>query len=138
MGKEQVQDPQLEEMLCLVEESLQVLPHYVCSLGVWLASLNVVMKSRMMGDYQVRFCERLGVQLPRSTRRSGLKSQNLRLHKNSCCCSKTTPDRMTNAPFRGCLHLQGANLSGTSRGMHLLSVIHSKRQRCRKCSCRGR
>jgi hypothetical protein len=26
------------------------------------------MKSRMMGDYQVRFCERLGVKLPRPTR----------------------------------------------------------------------
>jgi len=30
--------------------------------------LKIVMKSRMMGDYQVRFCERLGVKLPRSTR----------------------------------------------------------------------
>jgi hypothetical protein len=29
---------------------------------------KIVMKSRMMGDYQVRFCERLGVKLPRSTR----------------------------------------------------------------------
>ena len=29
---------------------------------------KIVMKSRMMGDYQVRFCERLGVKLPRPTR----------------------------------------------------------------------
>ena len=29
-----------------------------------------VMKSRMMGDYQVRFCERLGVKLPWPTRQT--------------------------------------------------------------------
>jgi hypothetical protein len=34
------------------------------------------MKSRMMGDYQVRFCERLGVKLPRSTRQENDEYEN--------------------------------------------------------------
>ena len=33
-----------------------------------IVSNRLSTKSRMMGDYHVRFCERLGVKLPRSTR----------------------------------------------------------------------
>ncbi|MBP6979089.1 MAG: hypothetical protein PHD61_10560, partial [Bacteroidales bacterium] len=36
----------------------------VCSLGKWLVTVKVVMKSRMMGDYHVRFRERLGLKCP--------------------------------------------------------------------------
>jgi len=56
MGEEQVQDPQLEEMLCMDKAGKQIVSDNVCSLGIWLVTIKVVMKSRMMGDYQVRLC----------------------------------------------------------------------------------
>jgi hypothetical protein len=41
------------------------------SLDLWLSTIILAnCKSRMMGDYHVRFCERLGVKLPLATRHS--------------------------------------------------------------------
>src|SRR5680860_261971 len=41
-------------------------------------------KSRMMGDYHVRFCERLGVKLPLSTRRLGVRCNKTGLWSFQC------------------------------------------------------
>ena len=42
----------------------QIVSNIVYSLGIWVVTIKIVMKSRMMGDYQVRFCERLGLKCP--------------------------------------------------------------------------
>jgi RNA-directed DNA polymerase len=38
------------------------------TLEAWMVCDRLSTRSRMMGDYHVRFCERLGVKFPRSTR----------------------------------------------------------------------
>ncbi len=43
---------------------IKIVSNVVCSLGIWLVTIKVVMKSRMMGDYHVRFRERLGLKCP--------------------------------------------------------------------------
>ena len=48
---------------------------YPMALGV-----KSVKKSRMMGNCQVRFCERLGVKLPRSTRQIALSTKPQRVY----------------------------------------------------------
>jgi hypothetical protein len=41
-------------------------------LDIRIKCIDLYKKSRMMGDYHVRFCERLGVKLPLSTRHKPL------------------------------------------------------------------
>jgi len=56
--------------------------------------LKFVMKSRMMGDYQVRFCERLGVKFPLPTR----PCKNIIQIKNGYIKGDSTPGRSL-SPF---------------------------------------
>ena len=42
MGEEQVQDPQLEEMLCMDKAGKQIVSDNVCSLGIWLVTISLL------------------------------------------------------------------------------------------------
>ena len=66
MGNKQVSSVQAkttETCMELVNEHLQMLSEPVCALDVWLP-VEFTSKSRMMGDYQVRFCERFRGEIP--------------------------------------------------------------------------
>ena len=52
----------------LMKNAADGMKHLFFSLGTGLVCLWLNMKSRMTGDCHVRFCESLGVKLPRSTR----------------------------------------------------------------------
>ena len=70
MGQVQIgaTEGQLAQGIRYAEASCRTIPLLVHPLGARLVCQRLVMKSRMMGDHHVRFCEGLGVQFPRSTR----------------------------------------------------------------------
>jgi len=70
MGEAQIQAPEKElaESLGAYEDRGRQQEAFVRSLGAWLVCQWGSVKSRMVGDYQVRFRERLGVKIPRPTR----------------------------------------------------------------------
>ena len=56
----------------MVRISKEAIPLLILPLANWfieLKRLDLYNKSRVMGDYQARFCERLRVKLPLPTRR---------------------------------------------------------------------
>ena len=57
----------------MVYKSTGTIPRFILSLENrinWMKRLDLYNKSRVMGDYQARFCERLRVKLPLPTRPS--------------------------------------------------------------------
>ncbi len=44
--------------------SKKLLPESSYQTPTWFYTVNLIMKSRVMGDYQARFCERFGSEIP--------------------------------------------------------------------------
>lgn len=71
-----------QKSVLLVTASLQDEPCHVCSLATETpiigAGHRLIWKSRVMREYQARFCESLGVQLPLATRLCQIRTINSR------------------------------------------------------------
>ena len=61
---------QYEQSLSLDGQSEEAIPQPVLPMEIWICIMKIMTrtdlynKSRVMGDYQARFCERLRVKLP--------------------------------------------------------------------------
>jgi len=68
---------QYEQSLSLDGQSEKAIPQPVLPMEIWICIMKIMKridlynKSRVMGDYQARICERLRVKLPLPTRRPG-------------------------------------------------------------------
>ena len=67
---------QHKQSLSLDGQSEETIPQPVLPMEIWICIMKIMKrtdlynKSRVMGDYQARFCERLSVKLPLPTRHS--------------------------------------------------------------------
>ena len=73
LGKETVQtlQNQYKTSLSMVYKSSGTISWFILSLADWIMlikRIDLYNKSRVMGDYQARFCERLRVKFPLPTR----------------------------------------------------------------------
>jgi len=66
---------QHKQSLSLDGQNEEAIPQPVLPMEIWICIMKIMKrtdlynKSRVMGDYQARFCERLRVELPLTTRR---------------------------------------------------------------------